>query len=111
MASTAGEFPAALEAEIVALYEECASGLLRYAQSLTRCPDKARDAVQEAFLRYFAERRYGRVVEHPRAWMYQVLRNYSLDRLTSAAAMREVPEESLTSIPCPAENPEGLMQR
>lgn len=58
------------------MYQEHASALSRYAASFARTPDAARDAVQEIFLRYFVERRYGRQIENPRAWLYFVLRNH-----------------------------------
>ena len=65
-----------LENELSGLYRDHAGELFRYATSLTRNPDTARDAVQETFLRYFVERRYGRQIEKPRAWLNLVLRNY-----------------------------------
>ena len=61
-----------LEHEVAALYIEHAAGLLRYAVTLARNQDTGRDAVQEVFLRYFAERRYGNRIENPRAWLYRV---------------------------------------
>ena len=79
-----------LEQEVAALYIEHAARLLRYAETLTRNPDMGRDAVQEVFLRYFAERRYGNVVENPRPWLYRVLHNHLLDRLDRAAMKCEV---------------------
>lgn len=67
-----------------------ASGLLRYGAAISRDPELARDAVQEVFLRYFLERRFGREIENPRGWLYRVLRNHILDRLNSAQARWEV---------------------
>ncbi|GEM_PF-1315379 len=81
--------PSLLEQELLALYREHASGLSRYAASFARNPDHARDAVQEIFLRYFIERRFGREIGNPRAWLYFVLRNYLL-RQQRAIAGREV---------------------
>ena len=65
-----------LEQELVGLYREHASELSRYAASFSQSRDGAREAVQEIFLRYFIERRYGRQIENPRAWLYHVVRNY-----------------------------------
>ena len=45
-----------LEREVLLVYQEQSAGLLRFATSLSRSPDLARDAVQEAFLRFFVER-------------------------------------------------------
>jgi len=100
-----------LQAEIVALYEQHAAGLLRYAASLTNGSDQAGDAVQEAFLRYFVERSYGHTIEFPRAWLYRVLRHYLLDRMTSAAVTHEVGDEHLAGITDPACDPESLVHR
>ena len=65
-----------LELELVGLYREHASELSRYAASFSQNQNGAREAVQEIFLRYFIERRYGRQIENPRTWLYHVLRNY-----------------------------------
>jgi len=74
-----------LDREVVAVYQQHAEELLRYGALLGRSEDLARDAVQEAFLRYFVERRYGRAIGNPRAWLYRVLRNHILDLLKTAA--------------------------
>lgn len=72
--------------------------------------EEANDAVQEAYLRYFIQRRYGREIDNPRAWLYQVLHNYLLDRLKSIAGKLEVASEKLEGIADPSQNPERLMQ-
>lgn len=100
-----------LEAEVVALYEEHAGGLTRYATNLARSNDMAADALQETFLRYFAERTYGRDIDQPRAWMFQVMRNYLLDRLTSASATRESGGDDLSGLTDPGDDPEDLVHR
>lgn len=88
-----------LDVEVALLHQQCAAELLTYALSFARAHDAASDAVQEVFLRYFIERSYGRVIEHPRAWLYRVLRNYALDRLDKAAIKREVAEENAADVP------------
>jgi RNA polymerase sigma-70 factor (ECF subfamily) len=98
-----------LEQELVRLYEEHALALSRYAVSFAQNQDGARDAVQEVFLRYFMERRYGRIIGNPRAWLYHVMRNYLLDchrRVTN----REVIAENLDQMPGRQQNPERLLQ-
>ncbi len=75
-----------LEKEVVAVYQEHAAELLRYASSVAHRDGVARDAVQEVFLRYFIERRHGRTIKHPRAWLYQTIRNYLFDYWRDAAA-------------------------
>jgi RNA polymerase sigma-70 factor (ECF subfamily) len=56
-------------------------------------------ALQEVFLRYLAERRYGNCVENPRAWLYRVLHNHLLDRLDRAAMKCEVYAEAADGVP------------
>jgi len=87
-----------LEQEVAGLYAEHAVRLLRYAVTITRNRDTGRDAVQEAFLRYFSERRYGNHVENPRAWLYRVLHNHLLDRLDRAAMKYEVSAEGAEEV-------------
>ncbi len=102
---------AQLEAEVVALYEQHAEGLLRYATGMAHSDDLARDGVQETFLRYFVERTYGRAIELPRAWLYLVLRNYIFDRLTSGPATRELGDQDLSGVTDPGGDPEVQVQR
>ncbi|HTS64694.1 MAG TPA: RNA polymerase sigma factor [Candidatus Acidoferrales bacterium] len=97
-----------IEREVVLLYEQHALVLLRYASSIADSGESARDAVQEAFLRYFVERRYGREILNPRAWLYQVLRNYLCDRMNTAAAQREVPAVNLDHVPDEKSDPEAM---
>ncbi|MDR3699653.1 MAG: RNA polymerase sigma factor [Candidatus Sulfopaludibacter sp.] len=109
-----GSSPAATEAEqaTVTVYEEFGPALLRYAGQLAASQDEARDAVQEVFLRYFVEVRYGRNIENPRAWLYHVLRNYLLDQIKAAPSRREVQTADVDSLsPQTDVNPENLLQR
>ena len=94
------------------VYEEFGPALLRYAGQLAASQDEARDAVQEVFLRYFVEVRYGRTIENPRAWLYHVLRNYLLDQIKAAPSRREVQTADVDSLlPQNDVNPENLLQR
>jgi RNA polymerase sigma-70 factor (ECF subfamily) len=88
-----------LEQEVAGLYMEHAARLLRSAETLTRNRDAGRDAVQEVFLRYFAERGKGNCVENPRAWLYRVLHNHLLDRLDRAAMKYEVSVGDADQVP------------
>ena len=83
------------------LHAACAPGLLRYAAGISRDQELAQDAVQEAFLSYFVQRSLGRAIDNPRGWLYRVLRNHVLDRLSSAEARREVDalEAEQSSVP------------
>ncbi|HYW41999.1 MAG TPA: sigma-70 family RNA polymerase sigma factor [Bryobacteraceae bacterium] len=100
-----------VEREVVAVYNQHAAELLQYATSLARDGETARDAVQEVFLRFFVERRYGRIIEQPRAWLFQTLRNHLFDHLKSAAVQRETSCDTLDSIPDQRHNPELQLGR
>lgn len=85
-----------LEAEVMALYREESSALLRHAQRLAGDRELAREAVQEAFLRYFAGRLEGKLAAAGRPWLFRVARNYIYDRLRNfdhSARAQETPEE------------------
>ncbi len=69
------------EAAVTALYGERVPEFLNYAHSLGRNEELARDAVQEAFLRYFVALCQGEEIVSPRSWVYRVLHNYVLDRV------------------------------
>jgi len=98
--------------QTVAVYEEFGPALLRYAGELGGSEDEARDAIQEVFLRFLVERRYGRVIENPRAWLYQVMRNYLLDRIKAAPTQREVRTADVDSLAARSwDNPEELALR
>lgn len=100
-----------LEREISQIYREHATGLLRYARTIAKDAEEARDAVQESFLRYCMERRYGRNIESPRAWLFQVLRNHLLTKWNSAAEAREVGSERLDAMPGERVDPEAMASR
>lgn len=100
-----------LEQEIGELHRAHAAELLRFASTFCADEQTGHDAVQEAYVRYFVERRYGRTIANPRAWLYQVVRNYMLDRLKSAAVRQEVAMEQAASLPARHRDPETMAQR
>jgi len=109
--ATIGITDTQIESEVVALYEQHATSLCRYASLIADSAEAARDAVQETFLRYFVERRYGKEIANPRAWLYQVLRNYVWDRMTTAAAQREVPALNVDRVADERHDPEALAEK
>jgi RNA polymerase sigma-70 factor (ECF subfamily) len=95
-----------IDLEVARLHEECCAELLAYAFLISRSADASRDAVQEAFLRYFIERTYGRPVDHPRAWLYRVVRNFLLSRMDAAATRYEVEQDQAADLPDQNHGPE-----
>ena len=105
------EFHSELEREIANLYANHAGELIRYATLTLHRQDGAADAVQEVFLRYFAERKCGGSIDHPRAWLFRVLHNHIMDRLDLASVKREVSAESAAEPLAMAQNPEQILSR
>ena len=101
----------AIEQEVAAAYEAYADGLYRYALSILRQPEDARDALQEAFLRYFLQRNCGGQVDLPRAWLYRVLRNYLIDQLDMACHRHEIPGSNTDQFQSDGHDPETLTYR
>jgi RNA polymerase sigma-70 factor (ECF subfamily) len=99
-----------LQAEVVDLYQEHCASLLKYAMSVVRNQEEARDAVHEAYLRYFIQRGYGREIDNPRAWLCQVLRNYLLDRLKTMPGKVEVGTANLEGLAGQSPDPEKILQ-
>jgi RNA polymerase sigma-70 factor (ECF subfamily) len=106
----AGICAAGLQSEVLDLYQRHSSCLLQYAASMVRDQEEARDAVQEAYLRYFVQRKYGRQIDNPRVWLYQVLHNYLLDRFKAMARKMEVSLDDLEYLADQGHNPEKLLQ-
>ena len=94
-----------LEQEVAALHERHSVELLTYASSIVRDTESALDAVQEAFLRYFVERSYGRAIQNPRAWLYRVVHNHLMDRRDKAATKYEVYSADVRNMPDPRQSP------
>lgn len=100
-----------LQKETISLYQEYSTELTAYVFSMTHDQDLALDAGQEAFLRFFIERNYGRSIGNPRAWLYRVVRNYVLDRLDRATLKYEFPSEETPEMPDRNPDPEIMLQR
>ena len=98
-----------LEREVADLYARHAGELLHYAALLLHRHDGASDAVQETFLRYFAERKCGGTIEFPRAWLYRVLHNHLRDRWDRASFKYEVSAVRAAEPVDAARNPEEIL--
>lgn len=81
-----------LTAEVAELVKEYEARLLRYAARLLRNSETARDAVQEAFIRFVRISREGKrhEIENIQAWLYRVTRNLCLDELKSKRSGTEI---------------------
>jgi RNA polymerase sigma-70 factor (ECF subfamily) len=69
---------AAIECEVLSLFDECAGGLQRYVRALGLPAGVADDVIQETFLALFTHLRLGRPRHQLRGWLYVVAHNQAL---------------------------------
>ncbi len=84
--------------------------LLRYAQRLTNCPDRARDVVQETFLRLCREPAVAREA-HVAQWLFTVCRNYAIDLKRKEQRMTPAASAELGNSPSPAPTPDAQAEQ
>lgn len=60
------------------IYLECRQQLFTCAMAITRCPDRAEDAIQEAFYRLF---RLDSEPRHLKAYVFRAVRNAAVDQV------------------------------
>jgi RNA polymerase sigma-70 factor (ECF subfamily) len=101
----------ALEREILDLLEDCRAPLLQYAAGVAGSADAARDALQEASLRYFLARRNGAHFDNPRGWLFRVARHYIVDQLRKQSRQTIICDQDLTRIADPAGCPDQAYQQ
>jgi len=66
---------------LAAMLQAHEQALVQYASRLLPgSPDLARDAVQEAFLRYHRARCGGNAIRNPKSWLYRVVHNLAMDQ-------------------------------
>ena len=75
--------------KVADLYMERGEEFLRYASALSRDQDLVKDALQEAFMRYFVALCRSETVSSPRAWIYRVLHNYLIDQMKERRRERD----------------------
>lgn len=98
-----------LDQEIVEVYRENAEALFRYALVIARNVGLAEDAVQETFLRYYAQRKRGDIPGE-RAWLFRVVRNYILDDRKSSSSRTSVGIEAAHGYPDQSRSPEQAFE-
>jgi RNA polymerase sigma-70 factor (ECF subfamily) len=100
-----------IEDTIIVLYEKHAAALLRYGQAICGDMEIARDAVQEAFLRYYIALREGTITGEARGWLYSTTRNYILDRLKEHFVQHGESLNAASGLAEDAHDPEGQILR
>jgi RNA polymerase sigma-70 factor (ECF subfamily) len=95
---------------IQAAVEHYAGPLTRYATLLTGDLDRARDVVQDTFVRLCAEKQE-RLAPHLAEWLFTVCRHRALDVIRKEQRMQPLDEAALATHPCPAPSPAVLAER
>jgi RNA polymerase sigma-70 factor (ECF subfamily) len=100
--------------QIIQLFREIRTPLYSYLVCIGLKPHEADDIVQEAFLRLYCQLESGAKIEEPRAWVFRVARNVSLNmqrverRMVSETNL-DVDENLNVQQRCdPGQNPEEL---
>src|SRR5580704_9827438 len=92
LVSTAAR-PSKLEEEVVALFEQLRSPLLRYLLSFRIAVPDAEEIVQEVFLSLFQHLRQGKSRANLQGWLFRVAHNLALKkRIMSRRQSSAVPE-------------------
>lgn len=84
--------------QIANVIETNQAKLIRYAQSILKDHERAKDVVQETFIR-LCKTRWAEVEEHLQPWLFRVTRNLALDTLRKEKRMSYLEEpEMLTRL-------------
>jgi RNA polymerase sigma-70 factor, ECF subfamily len=102
--------PTADEQEVIQLFDELRTRLLRYLLALGLPAHEGEEVIQEVFLALFQHLQRGRSRENLRGWVFRVAHNLGLKRRLARSrevAVAAVDQNSLAADrPDPAENPE-----
>jgi RNA polymerase sigma-70 factor, ECF subfamily len=103
--------PAPLEDEVIRLFDQLRSLLLRYLFTLGLAPHDGEEVVQEVFLALFQHLRQGKPRGNLRGWVFRVAHNLGLKKRYSSRERVIAPsDESLAERqPDPGLNPEEQM--
>ena len=96
---------AAVETEVIDLFQQFHSPLLRYAGSIGLSVHDAEEVIQEVFLALFRHLQLGRSRSNLRGWIFRVAHNLALkQRLANAKTQQHCfPEEAVDAMPNPEE--------
>jgi RNA polymerase sigma factor (sigma-70 family) len=84
--------------------------LVRYAAQITGDLDRARDVVQDTFLRLCHEPQ-SKVEPHLAQWLFKVCRNRALDVLRKESRMKTLDETEINSQPATGPSPSAAMEQ
>ncbi len=95
---------------ILSLLERYERPLVRYAARITGDMERARDVVQETFVRLCAQQR-GDVDGHEAEWLFTVCRHRALDVLRKERRMKPADDETIRDCPSGDPSPAALAER
>lgn len=98
------------EAFVVQAMEDYESSLIGYASNLLHDPDRARDVVQDTFIR-LCQQDMESVRDHLKSWLFTVCRNRALDLLRKDKPSRPLDDVPWHEIPSPDPSPDELAVR
>lgn len=80
-----GEKPTSAQSnsEMTRIYTEMRTSLMRFAYRYFKTPQEIEDVVQEAFVKVI-EAKQQRTIEYPKSYMFQTVKNLSLNKITKS---------------------------
>ena len=90
--------------------EEFEGGLIGYAASILHDVERARDVVQDTFVKLY-QQEPGKVSESLKAWLYTVCRNRSFDVLRKEKRMTVVENETIERLGVEESDPAEIAER
>ncbi len=109
-ASERATAPAAIDHQVIRLFDQLRSPLMRYLLTLGLPPQDGEEVIQEVFLALYRHLQRGRSRQNLRGWVFRVAHNLGLKR--RLAGTREAsngsfaPQALAAARPDPADNPE-----
>jgi RNA polymerase sigma-70 factor (ECF subfamily) len=94
-----------LSERVHSLFEQLHVPVFRYLLRKTRDPGKAEDITQETFLRLFRHLREDRLLDNPKAWLFTVANNLSIDASREESHFKDLDETAWKKI---ADSKSGL---
>lgn len=100
--------PSRLEEDVVALFDQLRTPVLRYLLSLRVAPPDAEEIVQEVFLLLFRHLRQHKPRTNLQGWVFKVAHNLALKHRTRARRYAEEPGDRPDTAPGPEERLETI---
>jgi RNA polymerase sigma-70 factor (ECF subfamily) len=102
--------PSSIEREVLRLFDQVGSQLLRYVASFGLSPEETEDIVQETFLALCRHLRLGRDRSQLRGWLFQVAHNLALKQRRRRRQARASSDETGLALRIdPGPNPEARL--